>query len=269
VGKAEQCRGEFRFLAEIGMLREALRVRPTAAVCDRLARAVATQAGLDADLVSGIQDVEDRRFREAINSLQKVLAVKPDLAVALGKLGTAYAALGQNNLAAKHLRAVAASDPDDAYGYTMLGWLAYLKGDPEEALREYGKAESIEPFDAKIRYHSGLALLKLRRFGESEQAFRRALAVDPKHAGACQGLGTALRHQGRMDEAVRYARKAAQFTDFANVDILLTFADVCSDAGRYSEAEDAAAKALSAARDSSPELLPDIRRRMEEIRKRR
>jgi tetratricopeptide (TPR) repeat protein len=266
LAEAEKCRRDYRFLAVIGCVREALRLDDSPALYEELRKAVAVQARLDADLADALHQIDTRRFPEAVRTLEGILSVKPDLAVAHGKLGTAYAVLGKNELAVKHLRAVGESDPDDPYGHMMLGWLAYLKGRPEEAVREYCLADEVEPFNSKTHYYRGLAWLKLGQFLEAEQDFRKVLVIDPKHAGACQGLGDVLRKQGQPAEAVRYARRAAQLTGSENPDVLVTLAEAYADAGRFREASDTLAKALDAARVTNPKMVPQIRQRIEETR---
>jgi tetratricopeptide (TPR) repeat protein len=229
---------------------------------------VAIQARLDADLNEALHDIDERRFPSAIGTLEKLLRIKPDLAVAHGKLGTAYAATGQSKLAVKHLRAVAQHDPDDPYGLMMLGWLAYLQGNAEEALELYRRADEIEPFNAKTHYHWGLALVKLGRWAEAGSAFRQVLVIDPNHAGACQGLGHALRQQGEPAKALRFAQRAARLSNEENADVLISLAETYADLARFAEAEDTAIKALDAAQTSNPQLVPHIRQRLAAIRAR-
>src|SRR5262249_35747105 len=138
--------------------------------------------------------------------------VKPDLGTAQGRLGTLYAIAGQRELAVEHLRAVARYDPDDSYGYSMLGWLAYLDGRFDESAEFYRQACDLDPFDAKINYHWGQALLALDRLPEAADCFRRILSIDPNHPGGCQALSHVLRRQGESAEAMRYARRAARLT---------------------------------------------------------
>jgi tetratricopeptide (TPR) repeat protein len=273
LAEAENYRREYRFLAAIGALREALRIESlrvepggSPGTRDRLRAVVAIQAGLDADMFKAQQQIDERHFSEARETLEKTLRVKPDWAKAHGKLGTVYASTGQTKLAVEHLRAVARCDPDDASGYAMLGWLAYLEDNAEEAVAAYRRADEIEPFDAKTNYHLGLALTRLDRLPEATACFRQVLTIDPRHAGGCQGLGHALREQGESAEALRFARRAAALTHYQNADILLTLAEVYADLDRLEEARDTAGRALAAARTSDPKLVPQIRRRLEELR---
>jgi tetratricopeptide (TPR) repeat protein len=94
------------------------------------------------------------------------------------------------------------------------------------------------------------------------------LAVDPNHAGGCQGLGDALRRQGRAVEGVRLARRAAKLTDYQNADVLLSLAEAYADAGRFGDADAAAAKALDAAKTGEPNQADLIRARREDFRAR-
>jgi Flp pilus assembly protein TadD len=258
----------YRFLAAIGALREARRLDPAPATRQRLREVVATQARLDDGLVETVHHIDRGRFPEAIETLKKILAIKPDLAVAHAKLGRAYASVGQGELAREHLRAVARYDPSDPSGYTLLGWLAYLDGRAEEAALAYGQAAEIEPYNAQISYHLGLALAQFGRLREAVASFRRVLAIDPKHAGGCQGLSHTLRQQGEAKEAVRFGRRAARLTGFRNPDVLLTLAEAYAAADRPAEAEDTITRALKAVQASNPGLMPTIRRRGEEIRAR-
>jgi tetratricopeptide (TPR) repeat protein len=113
----------------------------------------------------------------------------------------------------------------------------------------------------------GLALAKLGRWAEAEDRFRRVLSIDPNHAGGCQGLSTALRQRGQATEALRFARRAARLTEYQNPDVLLTLADTYAEAGRAADAAEAAGRALAAAQASDPKLVPQIRRRLEELRR--
>jgi tetratricopeptide (TPR) repeat protein len=267
--EAEGYHRAYRFMAEIGAIREALRLDPSrSSTRSKLQAAVALPAKLNLDLAEAIHLVEEKRYAQAIKALHKILAVKPDVAVAHGKLGTVYALSGQHDLSVKHLQAVAQHDPDDPYGYMMLGWLAYLQGRPEQAIKSYRLADEIDPYNAKIHYHWGLALAKLGRLSEAGEYFRRVLVIDPKHAEACQSLSQVLRQQGQAAEAVRFARRAARLSHFENAEMLLGLAEAYADAGRFTEALDTATQALEVAQTSNPQLVPHIHRRLDEIRTR-
>jgi tetratricopeptide (TPR) repeat protein len=265
--EAESRRRDHRFLAAIGAVREALRIDPAQATQQKLSEAVAAQAKLDTDLVEALHQMNDGRLTDAIDTLNQILQIKPDWAVVHGKLGTLYAMTGQRERAIEHWQAVAKYDPNDPYGFNMLGWQAYLEGRSRDAVESFRRADEIGPFDAGINYRFGLALLKLGELPEAGDRFRRTVVIDPNHAGGCQGLSDALRRQGRAAEAVRYALRAARLTEFKNPDVLITLAEAYSAAGRLAEAHETGARALGAAQANSPAMVPQIRRRMEEWRR--
>lgn len=272
--ESDRYRRGYRFLAAIGAAREALRLGPgpelRRKVTAALGAAIDTQTKLDAGLADAFQAADAQHYLAAMDALERILTVKPDWAVVHSKLGTLYAVTGQKERAIKHLNAVALHDPDNASGLAMLGWLAYLDGQSADAADFYRRAEEIEPYDAKINYHWGLALARDGHWPEAADRFRRALKIDPRHAGAHQGLSHVLREQGRAGEAVRAARRAARLTGFDHPDVLITLAEAYAAAGRTPEAAAAAAKAIdvAAAQQGGSPLPPDVRRRLEELRAR-
>jgi tetratricopeptide (TPR) repeat protein len=273
LGEVETCRKEYRFLAAIGAAREALRLNPPeplrAKALAALKDAVQTQAKADADLIEALHAIDEQRLPTAISVLNRLLDVKPDMAVARSKLGTLYAATGRRDLAVKQLEAVARDDPDNGSGLAMLGWLAYLDDRPAEAADFYRRADQVEPFDAKTNYHWGLSLLRLGRWPEAAGRYRQTVAIDPRHAGGYQGLSHALREQGQAEEAVKAARRAARLTGFEQPDILVTLAEAYAAAGRAPEAAMAAGKALDldGGQPGGPRFGPVERRRLDDLRK--
>lgn len=268
LAEAASRRREYRFLAEIGAIREALRFDSGPAVRDKLREAVAIQTRLNDHMTEAVHQIEQNRLAEAIEILHKALAIKPTEALAHAKLGTCYAMTGQDEQAVEHWQAAIQHDPDNPYGHSMLGWTAYLQDRAADAVESYRRADAIEPFNAQINYQWGLSLVKLGQFPDALQHFQQVLTIDPKHAGGCQGVSQMLRGQGRPDEALRFAKRAVHLTRFQNSDMLVTLADSYADAGRFSEARDSAAQALEVAQSKAPALVPQIRRRLDELRTR-
>jgi tetratricopeptide (TPR) repeat protein len=266
LAEAEAYRRDYRFEAAIGAYREAVRLDPAPATRRKLDETISLLNKLETDFGIAVRLIDERRFAEAEALLREVLDIKPDLAAAHGKLGTLYASIGRNDRAVEHLQAVARHDPDSAYGQTMLGWLAYLQGRAEEAVEAYERAEEIEPFNAKINFHMALALVKLERWPEARDRFRRVLTIEPNHTEACHGLSQVLRRQGDREEALRFARRAARLGGSQNPLILVTLAETYADLGRFAEAAKAAERAQAAARAAQPGLEPQIRRRLDELR---
>lgn len=263
VSEGDACRRDHRLLPAIYAYRQALELHPDPATRAKLDEAIESRRDLGDAWMEALHLMEANRFADAVPKLLQVLKIDPNYAKAHGKLGAAYAALGQKESAVEHLQAAAKYDPDDPYGPGMLGWLAYLDGRLEEALSQYHRAEKIEPFNPQIHYQLGLALAAQNRWPEAEKEFKQTLEIDPNHAGACQGLGHSLAPQGRAEEALHFALRAARLTHFQNADILITLADSYANADRPQEAGKAAAKAIAAAQASKTRLAPEIRLQLE------
>ncbi len=263
--EAQRRQKDFRIIAAIGAWREAVAVAPVPENVQSLRAAVATQTRIDADLALGLHQIEQKEFPRAIDTLTQLLRLKPDHAVALGKLGTAYAAAGQTDQAIKQLQAAALDDPNDPYAYGMLGWLAYLDNRTPEALDAFRKAHEIEPANAKVLYHWGLALTKAGRWDDAVDRFRQVRKLDPNHAGACQGIAHALRQLGRPAEALPYAVRADRLALSQNSDVLVTLAETYADLGRAGQADATAARALEAAATVNPVQLAALRLRLAQI----
>jgi tetratricopeptide (TPR) repeat protein len=265
IGQAEAFQSRHRLLAVIGAYREALRIDETPVIRSKLREAVALQARLDRDYARALHEIEKRQFPAAIETLKGVLQVKPNLAKAHGRLGTAYAASGENDLAVEHWQAVATHDPDDSYGEAMLGWLDYVDGRFESALEHFLRADDIEPYNAKINFHAGLALTALNRLGDAIERYERVIEIDPNHAEACHQLSWALCEEGLAEKAVPYAQRSAELTHELNLDALLGLARACFEAGQVPRARAAMLKALALAQVKSPERVPELRARLNEI----
>jgi tetratricopeptide (TPR) repeat protein len=264
--EADAMRRAARYAAALAALREVLRLDPTPARRAQFDEVADVEMKLRTDYLTAQRQRDAGAFPAAIKTLKHMLEVKPDHAAAHGLLGALYAATGEKALAVKHLNEVAVCDPDDPYGFAMLGWLAYLDGRPDDALVALRKADAIEPYSAKLQFHMGLALAKKQDWPGAIAAYRRALDIDPNHAAAWQGLGVALRRQDQTAEGLRAARRAAKLSDNQNADILMSLADAFADASRFDDARATAVRAADVAKKASPELVPQLLRRAEEFR---
>ncbi len=256
-----------RYLAAINACREMLKISPSADGEKRLQTLIEMQSQIDNDFQDGQWHDRKGRYRQAIEAFLKVLATKPDFAVAHARLGTAYAAVGEKQLAHKELLAATALDPDDPYAFAMLGWLAYLNGNYEESLTHYQKADEVEPYSAQINFQTGLALAKMKRWAEATERFTRATLIDPKHADAFVGLSGALRQSAKPKESLVAAQQAARLSHDKDPRILLNLSEAYLQLNLTAEAARSAEAALAAAK-SEPQLATQIQIRLDELKAR-
>lgn len=161
------------------------------------------------DALYGMADALARgeRNEEAIEALEKVLRIDPDRPAVHHDMGRIHLALGRLEAAAAEFRReIALGDsrtdparaPSRALGssYEGLGVASYRLGNDDTAVAMLAKA----PATAESRYHLGLSLSRLGRHEAAAAAFREALARDPDHRGALQGIARNAGVLGRDEE---------------------------------------------------------------------
>ena len=163
----------------------------------------------------------DERLRAAANTL----ALYPDFAFAHFQTAMVHVARGHLTVAETVLRQGAAVQDrqigrGDRYPALGLHWLLGLvrlaQDDVEEALRELDRERQLaEPhrlygreYEMNSLYGRGACLLRLGRFEEATECFRRALLLYPDHVQSHLGLSVALRAMGSQDAADMTWRKS-------------------------------------------------------------
>jgi tetratricopeptide (TPR) repeat protein len=260
---------QFRFLAAIDACREATRFDPSTFNQEKLQQLIALQSGIDTDYQDGQWHAREGRHVQAVEHFQRILAVKPDYALAHGRLGTAYAAVGEKQLAIKHLRLAESHDPNEPYAPAMLGWLAYLDEDYDMALEHYARAEAIEPYSAMINARMGVALVKAGRDTDAILRLTRAITIDPRDSNAFLGLSQAHRRAANASESLKYGLRAARLTRLEKPEILLNLAEAYAEVGQWAKAITTAEQALAIVPPRQSSLAAQIRIRLDEFRTRR
>lgn len=257
---------QYRYLAAIDACRESLGFVSEAGTAARLQVLLTIRSKIDADFQDAQWHVGEKRYREAIESLQSVLQAKPNHAMANAKLGTVYAIMGEPALAKKHLEQATQDDPDDPYAFAMLGWLAYLGGRPDEALKYYHDAEKVEPYSGKINHQMGLAYAKLERWSDAADRFKKAVKIDPQDASSCVSLSDVLGRLENWPEAVTYAKQAVSLTKSTEPNSLKNLAEAYAKTGQFNEAIQTAERALVVAQSTQPALVPKIQILLDQLR---
>ncbi len=264
--EADKHRAKQHYLGEIAARREALRFDDSPAMRTKLHSAIATQNQIDADFAAAQSEIDAGHYDQAEQILRKLLAAKPDHAMAWGKLGTVLAVKKERERAFECLRKVSQLDPDLVYGESMLGWLCYLEGRHDEAVTYFRRANEIEPYNALINLRLGLALSKLGRFDEARQSLEQAVAIEPQNIEACRNLVAIFRQQEKPGDAVKYARQAAELTSQKDLEVLVELSETYAEAGQYAEAAEATSTAIELAVANKSQLTVALRKRLESYR---
>ncbi len=90
-----------------------------------------------------------------------------------------------------------------------------LTEDTRGALHHFEEASKLGPRDPWLLCRIGRAYLRLRRWPEAEEAFRKSLELDQENAESYYGLSVALPRQGRLEEGIQCGLQAVSlFHDF-------------------------------------------------------
>ena len=235
----------------------------------------------------------------AIAEYRTALEIRPDWPDARNNFGAALAEAGQVDQAIEQYRRVLAIHPESAEAHNNLGNALNQTGKGDEAITEFQRALAIRPDYAEAHLNFGVALADRGRLDEAMTHYRKVLQVNPGSAEACQNLGGALCRQGKIAEAlacwqegirrcpndapllnvtawvlatasdaslrngalaVSLAQRAVQLSDGRRPEFLDTLAAAYAEAGRFSEALDAARRALRLASEAGNKAMAEALR---------
>ena len=146
--------------------------------------------------------VQKGRIAEAMDHFQTALRVSPEDPDTESNIGAASLQQGDADEAISHLRRAVEKWPRHAQGHINLGNALLQNREIDAAIAEYEKTLAL-PFDhAESHYSIGTALRQKGDVEEAIVHYRKALELRPDYANAHNNLGNALRQQGRIEEAV-------------------------------------------------------------------
>jgi len=170
-------RGFYRNLdwhSESGLWQETVRVSPSARAYNNL----------------GVTLLREKRYQEAIASAQESLRLDPAYVDAYNTLGAGYYDLGlYDRSMAAFEKAVYFSDGRAYKSLMNLATIYSLKGREKDAVGLYAAVIRTAPWMDAAYYNMGMALNRLGRKEEALRAFGEAVALNPYNARAYQMLG--------------------------------------------------------------------------------
>ncbi|MDW7711389.1 MAG: tetratricopeptide repeat protein [Deferrisomatales bacterium] len=126
----------------------------------------------------------------------------------------------------------------EAQSSFQLGMAFLSEGRPAPALREFTKAESLEPEDPKIQYYLGATYWLRREHSLAEEKFRRAVDLKPDYSEAWNDLGALYMDQGRYEAAIPAFEAALKNVFYATQErALANLGRSLARVGRTAEAE--------------------------------
>ena len=155
----------------------------------------------DAALASGAPET-------ALRIAQRILATDSSNVAAMIRAGEAQAALGQRDAAAQTFNralAIAPNRPEAALGLGRL----QLATDPAAAVALFQRLIDRDPHNVAALIDFGIAKDLLGHHGDAQQAYRRALALEPDRHAASINLGLSLAISGDPQQGLGILRPLA------------------------------------------------------------
>jgi serine/threonine-protein kinase len=152
-----------------------------------------------------LQRQSPSRIDEAIEFFRAARALRPRLGIALG---SALARAGRAEEGEQVLRDLMHRHPECSVLYNEIGMIAYDLRKYGEAQSAFSKAIDLNPGSGAAHHNLGNSLLAQGKFGEAEPAYRKAIELRPEFAWAHNNLGIALLQRGRHVQAEATIRKA-------------------------------------------------------------
>ncbi len=109
---------------------------------------------------------------------------------------------GEPGKAARLCRKVLAVQPDNAFAHNLHAVLAHRAGNTMEAVTRLEQAIRLNAGVPDFHFNLGVALQASERHADAAAAYRRALALQPRHVGALTNLGRAFQKQAQPREAI-------------------------------------------------------------------
>ena len=205
-------------------------------VRDHLALALAEDADYaDAHSHLGLFYIGQRRFREALGSLQTAVRLKPDDPLTRYNLGVTYASLGQPDRAAGAFQDAIRLKPDDPITHYNLGILHHLQGNHEAAISPLQTAVRLKPDFAVAYLTLGIALANTQSHTRAEHALKEAIRLLPENADAHYNLGVVYMEMRHHDQAVEVLERAISHNS-EHADAHFNLGRAYEALGRYDEA---------------------------------
>ncbi|HXO28182.1 MAG TPA: tetratricopeptide repeat protein [Thermoanaerobaculia bacterium] len=175
------------------------------------------------------------RFAEALESLQRAVALDPGNAIWMAGCGEVLRQLGRFDEALEILDRAIASRPQLAFAHGTRAGILWASGRLEEALTAADRAIELDP---KYLFALFVESAVLRRLGRLEQALAaldQAVALDPDDASIHTRRGDTLRRLGRLEEALAALDRAVAL-DPGNASVHADRGDVLRRLGRLDDA---------------------------------
>lgn len=191
------------------------------------------------------------RFEKAIAHLRHAVDLQPDNASAWKNLGSAFAGQERLDEAIACFERAGSLCPEDAGTQNNLALAFSKQGRHADAITCYQRVTVLLPHSAEAHNNLAQALLDERRWDEAMACCQRALALQADYSKARGNLGVALLRAGRLEEALACNEQAVMLEP-NSADLRTNLAISLLAGGEYERARAACESALAIDPDSGP-----------------
>jgi tetratricopeptide (TPR) repeat protein len=151
--------------------------------------------------------------KKAIEYLNEVIKLKPDLAEAYNNRGNAYSDLGQYQRAIEDYNEAIHLKPDNAFAYNNRG-LAYRDlGQHQHAIEDYNEAIRLKSDNAFAYNNRGVTYGDLGQYQRAIEDYNETIRIKPDGADAYHNRGNAYFEQANKSLGCQDAQKACELGD--------------------------------------------------------
>lgn len=144
---------------------------------------------------------------DAVELLQRAVAIDPDYAAAHNNLGNVFKLLGRLDEAEAAYRRVLELAPEHADAWNNLGLVYRIQDRPEDAEKALRRAIQANPELVDAHFNLGALFHSQSRPEEATESLQRVLALNANYRLAYNILGPLLYLLGRRDEAAEIYRR--------------------------------------------------------------
>jgi protein O-GlcNAc transferase len=148
------------------------------------------------------------KCEEAVASYKLATSLDPEFAAAHANLGRTLLTLNRFKEAAESFEQAVILEPDLGEAHAGLAQVFLAQGELLASITSCEKALQLLPESADLHYYYANALLGLGRLEETTKHLHRALEIQPDWPQALSTLGVAFNQLGRLEEAEHCQRQA-------------------------------------------------------------
>lgn len=164
----------------------------------------------DAVHLLGVVALQVGQFPQAVEQIQRAIALNPNAAAFHNNLGTALQRMGRfPEAVASHQQALRLQ-PDFVDAHYNLGTILMNCGRLAEAVPSLQRAINLKPDHVEAHNNLGNVFRELGKLDDAIASYQQALRYKPNFPQALNNMGNSLKDQGELDAAIDAFRRALE-----------------------------------------------------------